>query len=248
MNKYSKVVAVFFCFVVLSVNISRGDAMYTFVTNVNSAWASTNYAQILQIINDRLAQDSDDILALGAKQAYYIICDVNISNAHAAAHAFTNAAYQTGRADIMPIVEHEARLILDIPVTSTWSYTSAQIELHHQGGGSEYFVSTLVPLNIERQLEQPASNYPAITIESMPTNGIYIDISEERFGRSPTNTPYTRVYFQNQEVTVTAPEESGTNTFLRWSSDGTNELGITTNITFTMTTSNITAIAVYGDD
>ncbi len=249
MNKYNKIIAVFLCMVVFQSNASKGDSMRTFVTNVNSAWVSTNYSQILQVINDRLAQDSNDILALGTKQWYYFSCDLNISNAHVAAHALTNAAHQTGRADIIPFAEEITSIILDIPSSITGSYTQAQIELSHQGGGQEYFPGIIDPISIALRLNEPATNYPTLTIDSSPTQGVYVTVSRlDSFDHGSTNTPYTRVYSQNKEVSVIAPSDSGTNTFLKWSSDGTNTLGLTTNITFTMTTSNITAIAVYGSE
>ena len=247
MNKYSKIIAVVFCFVLFNLNIFA-DEMYTFVTNVNAAWASTNYSQLLQLINDRLSQNTNDILALGTKQWYYFECDLNISNAHSAANALRNAAQQTGREDIIPIAENITRIILDIPVTVTGSYTQAQIELQHNRGGEDIFVGTVEPLFLARQLEKPATNYPTLTVDSMPTNGIYINVSNtDRLARGSTNTPYVRVYFPNQEITVTAPPSFGTNTFLRWSSDGTNTLGTTTNITVSIT-NNIKTIAVYGNN
>ena len=247
MNKYDKIIAVvFLCLSFLNVSVSDADSISTFVTSVNFAWVSTNDSQILQLVNDRLAQDSGDILALGVKQYYYIYCDINISNAHAAANALVTAANNTGREDIIPLADEAVRIILDIPSNVTGSYTQAQIELNHQD--SEIFPGIFMPVLIARQLEKPATNYPTLTVDSMPTNGIYINVSNtDRLARGSTNTPYVRVYFPNQEITVTAPPSFGTNTFLRWSSDGTNTLGTTTNITVSIT-NNIKTIAVYGSN
>ncbi len=248
MNKYSRIAVVFIVLSICNVYALKADQISTFVTNINVAWASTNYSQLLQVINDRLAQYPDDILALGAKQAYYIDCEINTSNAHAAANALLAVANQTGRADIIPLAEEATRFITDMPANATGTYTQAQIELSHQGGGRKYFVGIIDALYIVRQLEKPATNYPTLTVDSMPTNGIFINISEtDDFERGSTNTPYVRVYRNGKNITVTAPPSFGTNTFLRWSSDGTNTLGTTTNITVSIT-NNIKTIAVYGNN
>ncbi len=246
MNKYSRIAVVFIVLSIFNVYALKADQISTFVTNINSAWVNTNYAQILQLANDRLGQNPNDLLALGVKQEYYIDCEINTSNAHAVANALLAAANQIGRADIIFLAEETTRFVMDMPENATGSYTQAQIQLRHNEF-NELFPGIFMPVLIARQLEKPATNYPTLTVDSMPTNGIFINISEaDDFERGSTNTPYVRVYRNGKNITVTAPPSFGTNTFLRWSSDGTNTLGTTTNITVSIT-NNIKTIAVYGN-
>lgn len=134
--KYGRVVLVV-CYVWLS-GLNGSADEYTpesgrvFINNINSAWSSTNYAQILQLADDRLSLIPEDILALGVKIPYYFFCDYNISNAHFYARAFTNAVYKTGYTDMATLASLDVQIILNIPSSSTGSYTQAQIEDIHQ--------------------------------------------------------------------------------------------------------------------
>jgi hypothetical protein len=72
------------------------NAVEAFVIDVNQAWQSTNYTQIITLIDQRLATNSTDILALSLKLGYYTWAEVSLSNAQQSAIAFltavTNAA------------------------------------------------------------------------------------------------------------------------------------------------------------
>lgn len=72
------------------------NSVQAFVSDVNQAWQSTNYNQIITLIDQRLATNSTDILALSLKLGYYTWAEVSLSNAQQSATAFltavTNAA------------------------------------------------------------------------------------------------------------------------------------------------------------
>ena len=67
------------------------NAVEAFVIDVNQAWQSTNYPQIITLIDQRLATNSTDILALSLKLGYYTWAEVSLSNAQQAAVAFLTA-------------------------------------------------------------------------------------------------------------------------------------------------------------
>lgn len=58
------------------------DDVEDFASAVNAAWAATNDAEIVNLVNLRLAQDTNDTAALSVKMYYHLWVDGNITNAH----------------------------------------------------------------------------------------------------------------------------------------------------------------------
>ena len=61
------------------------DEVEDFASAVNAAWAATNDAEIVNLVNQRLTQDTNDVAALSVKMYYHLWVDGNITNAHQAA-------------------------------------------------------------------------------------------------------------------------------------------------------------------
>jgi hypothetical protein len=83
MNKYFSrfaVVAVVLASVQCPVATAEDD-IEDFASSVNSAWSSTNDAEIQVLVSQRLAEDTNDIVALSVEMYYHLWVDGNISNA-----------------------------------------------------------------------------------------------------------------------------------------------------------------------
>jgi hypothetical protein len=133
MNKLNSLVFVFL-FVLFSTKsfAQEPDPIRQFVDDVNAAWVNTNYTQLLQVIDNRLAQNPNDLLALCTKQSYYLNCDFDVTQAQATVHAITNSIQQSGFTNLFPLVEEKNNLVLSIPTNFVASYTPEKIAILHQ--------------------------------------------------------------------------------------------------------------------
>lgn len=61
------------------------------VNSVNEQWVQTNYTQIRQLIDDRLATCTNDLLGLVLNFGYYFWAEVDFTNAQTAARQFVAA-------------------------------------------------------------------------------------------------------------------------------------------------------------
>lgn len=60
------------------------DELEDFAAAVNSAWSATNDTEILNLVNQRLSENTNDVAALSVKAYYHLWIDGNISNAQQA--------------------------------------------------------------------------------------------------------------------------------------------------------------------
>ncbi|MCO5069306.1 MAG: hypothetical protein M9910_11600 [Kiritimatiellae bacterium] len=63
----------------------------SFASAINQAWVQTNYAQIRQVVDDRLTVCTNDLLGLGLSFGYYFWAGVDFTNAQLAAQQFVVA-------------------------------------------------------------------------------------------------------------------------------------------------------------
>jgi len=80
-----------FAICILGSSILADDPVEEFVESVNTGWSTTNYSAILGAINDRLATNATDTLALGMKMSYYEWAVVDFDAAQQAASDFVAA-------------------------------------------------------------------------------------------------------------------------------------------------------------
>lgn len=110
-----------------------------FIADVNAAWVATNYQLIKQAITNRLAECTNDLLAMGLLFEYYRSAEVDYLSAKAAAQAFVIAvsnrvpAEVTEERDIMglPIVIARQATPSNLPPVSGQVRSPEQIEYMH---------------------------------------------------------------------------------------------------------------------
>ena len=83
----------------------------TFIEAVNSAWVTTNYILLKEIITNRVAECTNDILAMGLVYEYYDDIDVDFFRARDAAVAFVSAV-----SNRMPSEVLHRRIPMDVPI------------------------------------------------------------------------------------------------------------------------------------
>ncbi len=71
--------------------VSSGYDADPFVQEVNAAWMETNYPRIKTAITNRLAENTNDLLAMGLLFEYYRVAEVDYLAAKAAAQAYVLA-------------------------------------------------------------------------------------------------------------------------------------------------------------
>ena len=91
--------------------ISAGYDADPFVQEVNAAWIATNYPLIKAAITNRLAENTNSLLALGLLFEYYRAAEVDYLNAKAAAQAFVIAVSNRVPAEII-----EERAPMGLPI------------------------------------------------------------------------------------------------------------------------------------
>ena len=235
----SSLMTVVFCFTITCGADNEAD----FIEDINTAWTNRNYDAILSNINVRLQANSNDALALSLKMNYYLWADLNTSNAHAVAQAFTNAVRSSNRQYLVPLAGHMASKVLSIVETNT--YTSAQRDEMHAMFPQVfpsiidcvYFAAQFVQTNVVQfQLSVGSSN---------PDTGVAIVMDpKDDYARGSTNTSFSRIFTKETSVKLTAPATAGGHAFVEWRK---NEDVCSTNrtITLTMPAASTTITAVY---
>jgi hypothetical protein len=97
----------------------------TFVSEVNAAWVATNYPMIKQAITNRLAECSNDLLALGLLFEYYRSAEVDYFSAKAAAQEFVLAVSNRVPAEVI-----EKRVPMGLPILVAWQTSPTNIPVN----------------------------------------------------------------------------------------------------------------------
>ena len=110
-----------------------------FIAEVNAAWIATNYPLIKQAITNRLAECTNDLLAMGLYFEYYMSAEVDYLSARAAAQAYVLSV-----SNRIPEEVNEKRIPMGLPISVAWdpvptnlppvpeqARTPAQIEYMH---------------------------------------------------------------------------------------------------------------------
>jgi hypothetical protein len=108
------------------------DSVDDFVSSINQAWSQTNNTQVLQIIDTRLASNSNDVLAVSAKMYYYVFAEGSLTNARSMADRFMTIVNASTNAELKAYGQGMRDEVYSIPLSESGPYTDAQkAQLRH---------------------------------------------------------------------------------------------------------------------
>ena len=102
------------------------DDIDDFATSLNQAWSQTNDAECLEIINDRLASNSNDVSALSAKMYYYVFAEGNLTNARSEADSFITVANTSTDTNLTAFAQSMYDEVYNIPLSESGPYSDEQ--------------------------------------------------------------------------------------------------------------------------
>lgn len=134
---------------VLLICICMADSIDDFASSLNQAWSqTTNDVHVLQLIENRLAVDSNDVLAVSAKMYYYVFSEGQLTNARTQADALMSIVNSTTTNSMLIAYAQEMRdEIYGIPLTESGPYTTNQIAQLRQPVESFPFIQKCVVLS-----------------------------------------------------------------------------------------------------
>ncbi len=210
-----------------------------FYDDITSSWTNRNYSKMLEHIDERLGNNTNDVFALSVKANYYCVADVDIAKAHQAAIAFTNAVHNSNRYELREESVRVVESILDIPLSESHTRTAADMDRLHSGFHDEFpgMISCIAF----------AGHYYfsfELHVQSLnPSAGVDIQASLDQKRQSVGATPFTRVYIKSRDLVLIAPETASGNVFKEWQKDG-KVYTTGSELSFTFQT-NTTVTAVY---
>lgn len=209
-----------------------------FINTINSNWISANYISMISNINMRSQANSNDVLAILLKMNYYYYCDFSSSNCNTFAQTFTNIVQSSPRAELKQTAESIAGPYLNI-TTSEPPFTATQRTNLHL-----LFPQSFPGLDESLAFYTHFSKRFNIVVLSENTTGVFINVTPyDKNGFESGTTSFTRVYFDNASILLSAPGAINGHTFSHWKvfndTAGTN---LSLNITVT---NNMTITAVF---
>jgi tellurite resistance protein len=111
--------------------LAQANPTKQFYEGVNANWNNRSYTQILVLINNRLASNSSDVLALSLKAYYYVFAEKDLAQAHQAANAFLAVVNAGANQDLKNQAQKIAKIVTDIPVTDVNPLTQEQRNAMH---------------------------------------------------------------------------------------------------------------------
>ena len=126
MNAKRRNVIILCVFITVAMGGVFADDIDDFVSALNQAWSQTNDVQTLQVINSRLATNTNDALALSCKMYYYIFAEGNLTNARSAADQFMSALNSYTNADMIAYAQEMRDEIYSMPLGALGPYMPQQ--------------------------------------------------------------------------------------------------------------------------
>ncbi|HRZ13721.1 MAG TPA: hypothetical protein P5567_14860 [Kiritimatiellia bacterium] len=108
-----------------------------FLSAVNEAWVQTNYAQIHQIVDDRLSACTNDLFGLCLNYGYYFWARVDFTNAQMAAQQFVLAVSNRAPHEVMQpgiVMDHiksVADMAAPVSIPTNQARSEEQIQYLH---------------------------------------------------------------------------------------------------------------------
>jgi len=110
---------------------AEDDSLEQFRDAVNKAWVQRDYEEIQQLIQNRLNNHPNDVLALGVKMYYYVFCSRDLSKARETGDEFFDAVRKSGNSDMIQLSSMMRDEIYSIPLSESKPYTQEQIDVIH---------------------------------------------------------------------------------------------------------------------
>ncbi|HBA84785.1 MAG TPA: hypothetical protein DCZ95_11885 [Verrucomicrobia bacterium] len=123
-------------FLLVHLPMVTADDIDDFATEINSAWSSTNDSQIATLINQRLSQDTNDVVALSVKMYYHLWIDGNITNAQLVATHLDAIVQATTNIAIVDVLTEMKAEVDGIPLSESGSFPQDALnQLRHETRG-----------------------------------------------------------------------------------------------------------------
>lgn len=111
---------------IFGVILTMADTIDDFVASLNQAWSKTNDTQSLQIINNRLASNTNDVLGLSSKMYFYVFAEGNLTNARITADSLMASVNARTNAELIAYAQQMHDEVYRIPLSESGPYTAEQ--------------------------------------------------------------------------------------------------------------------------
>jgi len=107
------------------------SSLETAASQVNAHWLARNNASILQIIEDRLTEDSGDVFALCLKYHYYFYADIDLAKSRSAADQLVSSVAGIGNDSLDTFVGELKTRVYSVPLSESTPFTAAEVDAIH---------------------------------------------------------------------------------------------------------------------
>lgn len=132
------------CLLIFTFSSCYGESIEDFVASLDAAWSQTNDVLTLQLINDRLANNSNDILAVSTKMYYYVFAEGNLTNARIQADQFMTIANTSTNVTLVSFAQEMRDEIYSIPLSEGGAFTEEEEAAIRDGDASFPFISKCI--------------------------------------------------------------------------------------------------------